>query len=208
VRPSGLPRQLWGAALLAVVAGSARAGSLEQLHDFLGATASARGDFVQSGSKKAGSATSSGHFEFSRPGRFRWVYAKPYEETIVSDGEKLYVYDPDLNQVTVKKVQGTIPASPASILFGANDFGRDFDVSADGAADGVEWIAAVPRAQDSSFSRIRIGFRDGLPAAMELTDPFGQLTRLKFSGVERNPKIEAARFRFETPQGADVLEDR
>lgn len=210
-----LSTALPASALLAMAAvGAAHADSLQQFHDFLGATTSARGDFVQTGSKKtgaggsAGGAESSGRFEFLRPGRFRWVYAKPYQETIVSDGEKLYVYDPDLNQVTVKRVQGALPASPASILFGANDFGRDFNVSADGSAGGLEWILALPRAQDSSFSRIRIGFRDGLPAAMELTDPFGVVTRLAFTGVERNPKIDPARFRFEVPKGADVLEDR
>jgi outer membrane lipoprotein carrier protein len=193
---------------LSVAGMSARADSLQQLHEFLSATSSARGDFVQSGSKKGAAAASSGHFEFSRPGRFRWVYTEPYEETIVSDGVKLYVYDADLNQVTVKRVQGALPASPASILFGSNDLAHDFEVKADGASDGVEWLLAVPRSQDSSFSRIRIGFRQGLPAAMDLADPFGQVTHLQFSGVERNPKIDAARFHFDPPKGADVLEDQ
>jgi outer membrane lipoprotein carrier protein len=186
----------------------ADADSLQQLHEFLSATSSARGDFVQSGSKKGAATASTGHFEFSRPGRFRWVYMKPYEETIVSDGVKLYVYDPDLNQVTVKRVQGALPASPASILFGSNDLTHDFEVKADGASDGVEWLLAVPRSLDSSFSRIRIGFHEGLPAAMDLADTFGQVTHLQFSAVERNPSIEAARFRFEPPKGADVLEDQ
>jgi len=193
---------------LAVAGVPAEADSLQQLHEFLSATSSARGDFVQSGSKKGAGVASSGHFEFSRPGRFRWVYSKPYEETIVSDGVKLYVYDPDLNQVTVKRVQGALPASPASILFGSNDLAHDFEVKADGAADGVEWLLALPRSQDSSFSSIRIGFREGLPAAMDLADPFGQVTHLRFSAVERNPKIDPARFRFEAPKGADVLEDQ
>jgi outer membrane lipoprotein carrier protein len=193
--------------LLALLPLSALADSLQQLHEFLRQTTTARGDFVQSAAK-AGAAPGGGHFEFSRPGRFRWVYTQPYQQTIVSDGTRLYVYDPDLNQVTVKKLQGAIPASPASILFGSNDFERDFKVSSDGTRDGVDWVLAIPRSQDSSFERIRIGFRDGLPVAMELADTFGQTTSLRFTGVQRNAKIDAAQFRFDPPKGADVLEDR
>jgi len=196
-----------------VVAGAApaHADSLQQLREFLTQTTGARGDFSQTASKgpgSRGSQPSAGHFEFARPGRFRWITTSPYQQTIVSDGTKLYVYDPDLNQVTVKHLQGAIPASPASILFGSNDFERDFEVQNDGSSDGVVWVLAVPRSQDSSFQRIRIGFRDGLPMAMELTDTFGQTTSLRFSGVQRNPKTDPAQFRFEPPKGADVLEDQ
>jgi outer membrane lipoprotein carrier protein len=194
----------------------ARADSLQQLREFLTQTNSARGDFSQkAGKEQAGKASTSrvppaseGRFEFARPGRFRWVYTKPYQQTIVSDGAKLYVYDPDLNQVTVKKLKGAIPASPASILFGSNDFERDFQVASDGERDGVQWVLATPRSQDSSFERIRIGFRDGLPVAMDLADSFGQTTELHFSGMQRNPKIDPAQFHFDPPKGADVLEDQ
>jgi outer membrane lipoprotein carrier protein len=210
-------RGSWGVAALLLallLAGwqpAAWADPLQQLREFLTHTGSARGDFSQTASKgptsRAGQA-SGGNFEFSRPGRFRWITTRPYQQVIVSDGTRLYVYDPDLNQVTVKKLAGAIPASPASILFGSNDFERDFQVTSDGSHDGVDWILAKPRSQDSSFERIRIGFRDGLPVAMELADTFGQTTELRFSGVERNPKIDPARFRFEPPKGADVLEDQ
>lgn len=202
--------------LAAFVAGSVLAAApawadpLQQLHEFLSRTASARGDFSQSvvkGQTGGAAKTSSGHFEFARPGRFRWVYEKPYPQTIVSDGQKLYVYDQDLNQVTVKRLQGAIPASPASILFGSNDFERDFEVKADGQHNGIEWIRATPRSQDSTFNRIRIGFRGGLPVAMELTDSFDQVTELQLTRVQRNPKIEPAQFHFEPPQGADVLQE-
>jgi outer membrane lipoprotein carrier protein len=189
----------------------AKEGSLQQLREFLSQTASARGEFSQTSSKgpgSRGSQPSSGYFEFARPGRFRWETKRPYQQVIVSDGAHLYVYDPDLNQVTVKQVKGAIPASPASILFGSNDFERDFQVKSDGARDGIEWVLATPRSQDSSFERIRIGFRDGLPAAMELADSFGQTTELRFSGVQRNPKLDPGQFHFDPPKGADVLEDR
>jgi len=197
-------------ALLAC-SGPARADSLQQLREFLSHTTSARGDFSQAVNKgpgSRGSRASSGSFEFARPGRFRWVYAKPYEQTIVSDGDKLYVYDPDLNQVTVKRLKGAIPASPASILFGSNDFEHDFQVKSDGDRDGIAWILATPRSQDSTFERIRIGFRDGLPVAMDLADSFGQTTELRFTGLQRNPGIDPARFQFEPPKGADVLQDQ
>jgi outer membrane lipoprotein carrier protein len=195
---------------LACGAGAARADSLQQLQEFLSRTASARGDFSQSVNKgpgSHGSQASAGHFEFARPGRFRWIYTKPYQQTIVSDGDKLYVYDPDLNQVTVKRLKGAIPASPASILFGSNDFEHDFQIKNDGNRDGIEWILATPRSQDSTFERIRIGFRDGLPVAMDLADSFGQTTELRFSGLQRNPRIDQAQFQFEPPKGADVLQE-
>ncbi len=196
--------------LLAVAIPAAHADPVEQLRSFLAQTRSARGDFTQQQTgKQVGKALppSRGHFEFQRPGRFRWVYEQPYAQTIVSDGDKLYVYDQDLNQVTIKHLQGALPASPASILFGSNAFERDFTVAADGAAEGIEWVRATPRARDSPYERIRIGFRDGLPAAMELADSFGQVTRLGFNHVQRNPALAAGSFRFEPPKGADVLQD-
>jgi outer membrane lipoprotein carrier protein len=198
--------------LLAGTTQAARADSLQQLREFLSGTNSARGDFSETSSGKNpashGPQRRHGTFAFARPGRFRWDYIGPYQQTIVSDGARLTVYDPDLNQVTIKKLKGAIPASPASILFGSNDFERDFQVSSDGDRDGIEWILAVPRSPDSTFEHIRIGFRDGLPVAMELADSFGQTTELRFSGVRRNPTIDPSRFRFVAPEGADVLEDQ
>jgi outer membrane lipoprotein carrier protein len=203
---------------------------MEQLHAFLSQTTTARGDFTQqsaprNSSSSAGGAVNSaaggaakaappapqvsqGSFEFLRPGRFRWTYRTPYEQLIVSDGTSLFLYDKDLNQVTKRKLHGALPASPASILFGSNDFEHDFQVAADGSAEGIEWIRATPRAKDSVFERIRIGFADGLPVAMELRDSFGQSTQLRFEHVQRNPALAADRFAFTPPAGVDVLEDR
>jgi outer membrane lipoprotein carrier protein len=196
-----------GCLLLAPLA--AHTAPLDQLRAFLTQTTSARGEFVQtvtrSGSKPA---QSSGHFVFQRPGKFRWSYAKPYEQLIVADGQKLVLYDKDLNQVTIRKLNTALPSSPASILFGSNDFDKEFEVADAGTRDGLEWIQAKPRAKESTFERIEIGFRDGLPAAMRLADNFGQVTQLAFSKVERNPKLDADSFKFTPPKGADVLEDR
>jgi outer membrane lipoprotein carrier protein len=148
---------------------------------------------------------SSGRFVFQRPGRFRWIYDKPYEQLIVADGERLTLFDRDLNQVTIRRLQAALPSSPASILFGSNDFEREFEVSNAGTRDGLEWVKARPRASDTPFERIEIGLRDGLPGAMLLVDSFGNTTRLAFSKVERNPRLDADTFRFVAPKGADVL---
>ncbi len=194
---------------LAALVNVAHANAIDQLRSFLTDTKTARGEFSQrvTGDKMAAK-VSSGSFEFERPGRFRWTYDKPYAQVIVSDGQKLYVYDKDLNQVTVKKLGAALPASPASILFGTNDFEREFDVRDDGERDGLSWIVARPRTRDSQFDSIRIGFKDGVPRAMQIADSFGQTTLLAFSRFDRNPKIDPGSFRFTPPAGADVLEDR
>jgi outer membrane lipoprotein carrier protein len=198
------------AALLAgALAAQVHAAALDQLRAFLTQTTSARGEFVQRVSPRSGTSSqpaSSGRFEFQRPGRFRWVYEKPYEQLIIADGQRLVLFDKDLNQVTIRKLQASLPSSPASILFGSNDFEREFEVSDAGARDGLEWIVAKPRAKDSTFEHIEIGFRDNLPAAMKLADNFGQQTQLTFSKLERNPKLVADTFRFTPPKGADVIE--
>jgi outer membrane lipoprotein carrier protein len=192
-----------GCALLA----PAHGGSLDQLRAFLTQTSSARGEFVQRVSARGGSAqpVSSGRFAFQRPGKFRWTYDKPYEQVIVADGTRLVLYDKDLNQVTIRKLGAALPSSPASILFGSNEFEKEFEVADIGARDGLEWVQATPRAKDSTFERIEIGFRDGLPQAMRLADNFGQVTQLVFSRLERNPKLGAETFGFTPPKGADVL---
>ncbi|MEP6609462.1 MAG: outer membrane lipoprotein chaperone LolA [Burkholderiaceae bacterium] len=192
-------------------ASPAHASALDQLRSFLTQTQSARGDFAQGVTPRAGAKpppAATGQFIFQRPGKFRWVYEKPYQQLIVADGQRLVMFDKDLNQATVKKLQSSLPSSPASILFGSNDFEREFEIADGGARDGLEWIIAKPRAKDTTFERIEIGFREGLPAAMLLADSFGQMTQLTFSKVERNPKLDADVFRFTPPKGADVLEDK
>ena len=194
-----------------LIAAQAEAAAVDQLRSFLTQANSARGTFVQQVTPRQGAAkqqAASGDFVFQRPGKFRWTYVKPYEQLIVADGERLTMFDKDLNQVTIRKLQASLPSSPASILFGSNEFEKEFEVSDAGVRDGLEWIVAKPRAKDTTFERIEIGFRNGLPQAMLLADGFGQLTQLTFSNVERNPKLDADAFRFTPPKGADVLEDK
>jgi outer membrane lipoprotein carrier protein len=195
-------------ALSATLPAAAVAGAIDQLREFATATRSARGEFSQTqvrGNGRAGD-SATGTFAFSRPGRFRWEVDKPYEQLIVTDGERLHFYDKDLRQVTVRKVGDAISATPAAILFGSNDLDTAFVLKEAGTADGLEWLEAVPKARDSGFERIRIGFRASLPEAMEVRDAFGQTTRFAFRGIERNPSIDPAQFRFVPPRGVDVVQ--
>lgn len=199
-----------GLALALAAAAPAQASAVAALREFLAQTKTARGEFTQQVTRGSAQAAppSTGTFFFERPGRFRWIYVAPYEQVLVADGQRLFIYDKDLNQVTVRKIAAALPASPASILFGGTDFERDFVVSDAGTRDGVEWLQAVPRAKDSQFERIEIGFRDSVPVAMVLADSFGQVSRLAFSRFERNATLDPQLFRFVPPPGADVLEER
>jgi outer membrane lipoprotein carrier protein len=180
---------------------------LEQLRSFLRDTRTATAEFSQVVSGRAERKTSqaSGTMAISRPGRFRWAYEAPYYQLIVGDGSKLWVYDKDLNQVTVKTLGDALGATPVALLAGDDALEKNFVLQELGRRDDLDWIEAVPKAQDGSFERVRIGFSGNLPRAMELRDNFGQVTSLSFKRLERNPKIDAGQFRFVPPKGADVV---
>lgn len=148
-----------------------------------------------------------GVMQFSRPGKFRWDYLKPYEQTIVGDGTRLWIYDKDLNQVTVRKLDRALGASPAALLAGSNDLERDYTLTNLGVEKGLDWLEAVPKSRDSVFERVRLGFGKSGLEAMELRDQFGQLTVITFADVERNPRLAADVFRFTPPKGADVISE-
>lgn len=143
---------------------------------------------------------------FARPGKFIWIYRKPYEQLLQADGEKLYIYDKDLNQVTVKKLGSALGSSPAAILFGSNELEKNFALKEAGTKDGMEWLQATPKAKDTTFDHIGIGMRNGVPAAMELRDSFGQVSLLTFTKFEKNPVIAENQFKFAIPKGADVFQ--
>jgi outer membrane lipoprotein carrier protein len=149
--------------------------------------------------------TSSGSFEFARPNRFRFVYAKPFEQTIVADGEKVWIYDADLNQVSSRKFSAALGATPAALLAGGS-LDTDFDLSNMAAHDGLEWAEARPKAKDGAFQSVRVGFRGKDLAALEIIDSFGQKSLLTFSGFVPNAAVPADAFRFTAPAGADVIE--
>ncbi len=195
-----------GLALL-FAAGSVHADGLAQLKQFMDGTRTARGSFTQQVFSKSGRKPqpASGTFAFSRPGKFRWTYEKPYAQLLVGDGSKLWAYDQELNQVTTKKLGQALGSTPAAILAGDNSLDRNFVLKDAGSADGLEWIEATPKADDSSFERIRMGFSGGQLKAMLLNDNFGQTTSLLFGQIERNPSLDAGLFRFTPPKGADVV---
>src|SRR5471032_585325 len=198
-----------GAASL-LFAASASASALEQFKAFAAGTKSAKGEFTQHQVKKADAKTkvstpASGTFEFARPGKFIWMYTKPYEQLLQADGTQLYIYDKDLSQVTIKKLGDALGSSPAAILFGSNDLEKNFTLAEAGTRDGLEWLKATPKAKDTSFEQISIGLRNGLPEAMELKDSFGQVSTLTFSKFEKNPALTATYFKFVMPKGADVF---
>ena len=187
----------------------AHATGLTQLKAFLDGTKTAQGTFRQSVASKTRpqAQESGGTFAFARPGKFRWTYEKPFEQLIVGDGTKVWVYDRDLNQVIVRKLDVALGATPAALLAGDNALEKSFTLTEGSAAGDLEYVDAVPKTQESQFTRVRLGFRDNLPRAMELTDAFGQITTLTFTTFERNPALAPTLFRFDVPAGADVVGD-
>jgi outer membrane lipoprotein carrier protein len=185
------------------------AASIEMLKSMLQQTTSAKARFAQivvdKNLKELQKAT--GTMQFVRPGRFRWEYDKPYEQIIVGDGAKLWIYDKDLNQVTVRKLDKALGGSPAALLAGSNEIEKAYDLTNLGPQEGLDWLEAIPKSKDTSFERVRLGFGKSGLEAMELRDQFAQTTVIKFANVERNPKIAPDVFKFTPPKGADVITD-
>ena len=195
--------------LLLLLAAPVGAAGVDTLKAYLQETSSARAHFTQVvyDRNKRKLQETSGTMQFARPGRIRWAYEKPYEQLIVGDGTKLWIYDKDLNQVTVKGITQAIGGSPAALLAGSNDIEKEFRLSAGGMQDGLEWVEAVPRSAEATFQKVRMGFGKSGLEAMDLLDGFGQLTLVRFSQVERNPKLPPELFRFTPPAGADIISD-
>ena len=202
------------AALAVAVFGAssaARADAIEQLRAFHTTTKSGKVAFRQvviGRAQQGQQRESTGTFAFQRPGKFRWLYEKPYEQLIVGDGEKLWVYDRDLSQVIVRKLDIALGSTPAALLAGDSALEKNFDLTDAGRSNGLDYVEAKPRSPDTGFARVKIGLSDNLPRAMELTDTFGNTTILTFSRFERNPTLDPDQFRFVPPQGADVIGEK
>ena len=179
----------------------------ERVDRYLARIETLRADFRQKIIDSSGSLRdeASGTLAVAKPGRFRWDYHSPGEQVLVSDGTTLWLYDVDLEQVTVRKAGETLSATPASLLSGGGKASEAFDIRDAGVADGIEWVDLTPRLQDTDFRQVRLGFRQGTPACMELVDRLGQTTRIDFTAVEVNPALPVALFAFEIPEGVDVL---
>lgn len=193
--------------LALLIAGASHAGGVDRLKAFIAGARTAEADFTQTVTDKGGRVTqqASGKMAFARPGKFRWDYREPYEQVIVGDGVKLWLYDADLEQVTVKPLAEVIAGTPAALLAGDDAIEKYFSLRNAGERDGLEWLEATPKTRDTTFERIRMGFRGDVLVEMELLDFFGQRTTLKLARFARNPAIPPARFTFTPPKGADVI---
>jgi outer membrane lipoprotein carrier protein len=195
------------AALVLPLAGPAAADGIAQLKAFNETAKAGKAVFRQSIAAKGRTEAreSTGTFSFQRPGKFRWAYEKPFEQLIVGDGERLWIYDRDLNQVIVRKLDRALGSTPAALLAGSGTLETNFELADGGRKDGLEFVDAKPRSPDTGFERVRIGFANNLPREMELKDSLGNVTTLTFETFERNIAQDANQFRFVAPPGADVV---
>lgn len=193
----------------ALILGStvARADAVDALRGFVRDVKTGSAGFTQTvtspdGAKKK---TSTGSFEFARPNRFRFTYAKPFEQVIVGDGQKVWIYDADLNQASSRRFGQALGSTPAALLAGGS-LEKDFELSNLPDRDGLAWAQALPRSKEGGFQSVQVGFKSGQIAAIEIVDGFGQRSALQFSGFAANPVLPADRFKFTVPAGADLVE--
>lgn len=214
-------KPLFATFLIASCALSASANGLESLETFVKTVSSGRADFTQvvtapaREGQTARSKTSSGTFEFSRPNRFKFIYQKPFEQSIVADGQTLWLHDVDLNQVTARKQASVLGSTPAALIASAPDLRAlqaDFTLAAAPEKDGLLWVVATPKAKEGQLQSVRVGFRASQAAAaptelaaLEILDSFGQRSLLSFSNVQVNPALPSSTFQFKPPMGADVI---
>jgi outer membrane lipoprotein carrier protein len=207
-------KKLFAAALFAGAALAANAGPIESLENFIKTAKTGHAEFTQvvTAPPKNGQAgkarTSTGTFDFERPNRFRFVYRKPFEQTIVADGQTLWMYDVDLNQVTSRKQAKVLGSTPAALIAAAPDLEtlkKDFDLSALPDSGGLQWVQALPRTKEGQLANMKVGFRGDQLAALDILDSFGQRSLLTFNGMQVNGGVTADAFRFTPPQGADVV---
>jgi outer membrane lipoprotein carrier protein len=200
--------------LLAAATQVAWADGMGSLEAFVKTTRSGRADFTQvvtapsKDGQVARTKTSSGTFEFLRPNRFRFFYKKPFEQTIVADGQTLWLHDVDLNQVTARKQAQVLGSTPAALVASAPDLKAlqaDFNLQSSPDKDGLQWATATPKSKDAQLQSVRIGFKGNELAALEILDSFGQRSVMSFSKVEVNPSLAAEAFSFKPPAGADVI---
>jgi outer membrane lipoprotein carrier protein len=196
------------AALLCLAVGAARADAVDALREFTRDAKSGRASFTQvvtspDGAKKK---TSSGSFEFARPNRFRFAYTKPYQQLIVGDGQKLWIYDADLQQASVRAMDKALGVTPAALLAGSS-LDKDFELRALPAAQGLDWVQATPREKDdvANLQSLRVGFKGKTLAAIEVVDGFGQRSLLSFNELATNVTAAPETFRFVPPKGVEVL---
>ena len=197
--------KFFAAAMLGLAIGAAQAGGIDALKKFNADADGLSGSFSQTVKNKKKTQTSGGTFQIMRPGLFRWGYSKPYKQTIVGDGQHIWLYDVDLKQVTKSDQSQAIGDSPASILSDKNALDSSYSLKEDGSGDGIDYVLATPKKNNAGYQFIRIGFKGDTLAAMELKDGFGNQTSIKFSNVNTQPNLSRGNFKFVPPKGVDVL---
>lgn len=188
---------------------AAEAPPIAQLEVFLKASTTLIADFKQVTLNEQGnpSETSFGVFYLQRPGKFHWQYQKPFQQKIIANGGKVWFYDADLEQVTIKKLDKSLGSTPALLLSGEISIRDNFTLEQQGEDDGMTWVRLTPKNRESSFKYIMIGLNKAGLAGMEMSDNFGKLTRIYFSNVRPNTAIPASTFVFEAPKGVDVFSE-
>jgi outer membrane lipoprotein carrier protein len=208
-------KKLFASLALATLAAAAHAGPIENLENFIKTAKTGRAEFTQvitapSREGQAGKTrTSSGTFEFQRPNHFRFEYRKPFEQTIVADGQTLWLHDKDLNQVSQRKQAKVLASTPAALIAASPDLEtlkKDFELQALPDKDGMQWVQATPRQKDGQLTSMKVGFRGDQLAALDILDSFGQRSLLTFNGLQVNTPVTADAFRFTPPKGADVVQ--
>lgn len=208
-------KKLFTAFALSALALAAQAGAMESLENFVRSAKTGKSDFTQviTGPARDGQAarskTSSGSFEFQRPNRFRFEYAKPFQQTIVADGQTVWLYDKDLNQVSQRRQARVLANTPAALIAASPDLEtikRDFDLQALPDSGGLQWVQATPKQKEGQLTSMKVGFRGEQLAALEFLDSFGQRSVLTFGNMQVNAPVNAETFRFKPPKGADVVE--
>jgi outer membrane lipoprotein carrier protein len=193
---------------------SAQASGLDSLENFVKSVKSGRAQFTQvvTGPARDGQAarskTSSGSFEFSRPNRFRFHYQKPFEQTIVADGQTLWLHDMELTQVTARKQSQVLGSTPAALIAAAPDLAalrKDFNLEPAGEKDGLQWVQATPKVKEGQLHSVKVGFRGNELAALEILDSFGQRSVMTFTRMELNAAVSPELFQFKPPKGVDVV---
>ena len=208
-------KKLFAGLALSALALAAHAGAMESLENFIRNAKTGHADFTQvitapsKDGQAARSKTSSGTFDFQRPNRFRFEYRKPFEQTIVADGQTLWLYDKDLNQVSQRKQAKVLGSTPAALIASSPDLEslkREFDLQALPDRDGLQWVQAVPKQKDGQLTNMKVGFRGDQLAALDIQDSFGQRSLLTFTNMQVNGAVNAAAFTFTPPKGADVVQ--
>ena len=192
---------------LLIAAQSSFADGVASLHDFFKNTDAMRAQFSQVVTDNKGRKIQEvqGSMQLQRPNKFRWDYAKPYEQQIISDGKQVFLYDTDLQQVTVRELSKALGSSPAALLAGGEAVEKSFTIKNATRKDGLNWVLALPKDKDSGFERVLLGFKDETLRKMELYDSFNHITMITFDSVERNPKLLESTFLFIPPKGVDVV---